>query len=138
MKPVLYIEDEPDDAFFLSYAWEQAGVSNPLITIPDGQQAIDYLAGHGRYGDRHEYPIPCLLLLDLKLPLKSGFEVLRWIRQQPALEGLDVVILSGSDQDRDVELARSLGVTDYIVKPATPTRLAEILRERKSLWFTDA
>jgi CheY-like chemotaxis protein len=133
--PVLYAEDEADDFFFMGYAWEEAGLTNPLIQVKDGQQAIDYLAGHGAFVDREKYPLPCLLLLDLKLPLKSGFDVLRWIRQHPPLAWLKVVVVSGSEQETDITQAQSLGVTDYLVKPSSPARLAEILRHRRHLWL---
>src|SRR6516162_1884132 len=77
-------------------------IPNPLIDVPDGQQAIEYLVGSGRYADRHKYPFPCLLLLDLNMPGKSGFDVLCWIRQHPDLKSLRVVIISGSDQEKDI------------------------------------
>jgi CheY-like chemotaxis protein len=133
--PVLYAEDEADDFFFMGFAWEEAGLTNPLIQVKDGQQAIDYLAGQGAFADREKYPLPCLLLLDLKLPLKSGFDVLRWIRQHPPLAWLKVVVVSGSEQETDITQAQSLGVTDYLVKPSSPARLAEILRHRRHLWL---
>ncbi len=136
-QPVLYLEDEPDDIFFLKRAWEQAGVPNPLITFKTSQQAMDYLAGHGPYADRQKHPMPCLLLLDVKLPAKSGLEVLQWLRQQPTLASLKVVVLSASEQPSDMALARSLGVTDYIVKPSLPTRLIDVIREHKSAWLKE-
>jgi len=132
----LYAEDEGDDVFFMHYVWELAGIPNPLIDVKDGQEAIDYLEGKGHFSDREKYPLPCLLLLDLNLPGINGFEVLRWVRQQPELKSLKVVIVSGSNQDTDVETARSLGITDYIVKPASPNRLLEILQEKKADWLS--
>jgi CheY-like chemotaxis protein len=135
MTPVLYAEDEPDDAFFMQYAWQEAGVANPLVVVKDGKQAIDYLAGQGDFANRAKHPFPCLLLLDLKLPIKSGFEVLTWLHQQPAIASLKVVIVSASEQDSDIALARTLGAADYVVKPTSPIRLAEMVRERKSAWF---
>jgi len=137
MSLVLYVEDEPDDVFFLNYAWEEAGLDVPLVTVKDGDEAIDYLAGRGPFADREKHPLPCLVLLDLKLPVRSGFDVLQWIRRQPQLEGLEVVVLSGSEHQYDVSMAQSLGVTEYIVKPATPALLKEILLQRKALWFRD-
>ena len=135
MKPVLYIEDEPDDVFFLDRAWKQAGVANPLIVLKNAQQALDYLAGQGPYADRAQHPLPCLLLLDIKLPAKSGLEVLKWVRQNPGLNSLKAVILSASEHPAELALARSLGVSDYIVKPSLPTSLAEIVRDHKAAWL---
>ena len=137
MKPVLYAEDEPDDVFFMHYVWELAAVPNPLVDVKNGQQAIDYLAGQGLFADRQKQPLPCLLLLDLNLPGKNGFDVLRWVRQQPDLKSLKVVIVSGSNQETDIETARSLGITDYIVKPSSPKRLLEIFQEKRGLWLTN-
>jgi CheY-like chemotaxis protein len=135
VKPVLYAEDERDDVFFMRYAWELAGIPNPLIDVQDGQEAIDYLAGKGRFSDREKHPLPCLLLLDLNLPGQNGFEVLRWVRQQPELKSLKVVIVSGSNQETDIKTARGLGITDYIVKPSTPNSLVEIIQEKRGLWL---
>lgn len=84
--------------------------------------AVDYLAGQGNYRDRITYPVPALLLLDLKLPQLLGLEVLHWIRHQPALAQLPVIICSGSDQDSDVEAAYALSARGYIVKPALTRR----------------
>lgn len=135
MSPVLYAEDEPDDVFFLQLAWKEAGVPNPLVAVQDGQEAIRYLAGEAHYADRQKYPAPALLLLDLKLPIHSGFDVLRWLRQQPGLAALRVVILSGSDLQADHERARALGVIDYVIKPSSPALLTDIVRQRFSTWL---
>lgn len=135
MKPVLYAEDDVDDVFFLRYAWELAQVPHPLIDVRNGQQALDYLDGQGRYADRQQHPLPCLVLLDLNMPGKSGFEVLRWIRQHPRLQSLKVVVVSGSNQETDIETAQRLGATDYLVKPSDPSRLLEIIQEKKGLWL---
>ena len=135
MLPVLYAEDEPDDIFFMRYVWELAGIPNPLVEVKDGQEAIDYLAGQGAFSDRKQYPLPCLLLLDLNMPGKSGFDVLRWIRQQPNLTSLKVVVVSGSNQEADIATARSLGITDYIIKPSGLHTLLEIVQAKKDVWL---
>src|SRR5690349_6538862 len=87
-----------------------------------------YFAGTGRYADRDEYPLPFLTLLDLKLPLKDGLEILEWLRQQPELEALRVGILTSSSEPRDLEKARRLGALFYLVKPPTQTGLSGILQ----------
>src|SRR5437016_3215023 len=95
-KPVLLVEDEQNDVFLLQYAFENAGITDPLITVEDGQQAIDYLAGKGKYAERKEFPLPYLMLLDLKLPRVMGLDVLRWIKERPELQMMPVVILTSS------------------------------------------
>ncbi len=93
-RTILYAEDEEDDIFFMQRAFSAAGITYPLITVPDGQEAIDYLQGGGRYANRDEFPVPYLLLLDLNLPRKSGLDVLKWIRNEPAVSTLPVIVLS--------------------------------------------
>lgn len=85
--PILYADDDENDVFFLKRAFADAGITNVIEAVADGQQAIDYLAGQGRYSDRARYPLPCLVMLDIQLPRKSGMEVLRWLRPglRPAL-----------------------------------------------------
>lgn len=126
--PILLAEDEESDVFFMQFALEAAGVSHPLQVVKDGRQAIDYLAGTGPYANRPNHPLPVLLLLDLKLPQVLGLDVLRWIRRQPPLARLPVIICSGSDQDADVETAYALGAQGYIIKPGRPVELERIVR----------
>ena len=80
---ILLVEDEVNDVFFMKHAFEEVGILNPLQVAVDGQEAMDYLGGHGAYADRERFPLPCLTLLDLKLPRVMGLEVLQWIREQP-------------------------------------------------------
>ncbi len=138
MAPVLYIEDEANDVFFMQYAWEAAAIEQPLLALKNGQEAMQYLAGEPPFADREKHPLPCLLLLDLKLPIKSGFEVLTWVRHHPTLRSLRVVIVSGSELDADIERAPSRGVADYVVKPSSPAELTEILKQRYPTWLDSA
>ena len=110
-------------------------MSQPLVVVENGQLAIDYLAGQGPFSDREKNPLPCLALLDLKLPLKGGFEVLSWIRQHPTLHDLNVVIVTSSSLVSDMARGQRLGITDYLVKPATPMELAEIIRKKSKQWL---
>jgi len=119
----------------MQLAWQETAIPNPLVTVQDGQQAIDYLAGRGEFADRSRHPLPCLVLLDLKLPMRSGFDVLKWIRQNPSVVSLKVVIVSGSFLETDIAQARSLGVADYIIKPSSPSDLTLIVRERWKSWL---
>src|SRR6185295_18830422 len=92
---ILQVEDDPNDVFFLQRAMDRAGTAYRIQVVTDGQQAIDYLQGSGKFSDREKYPFPCLVLLDLKLPYVMGLEVLKWIRQQPGM-ALAVVLLTAS------------------------------------------
>jgi CheY-like chemotaxis protein len=138
MRPVLYADDDRDDVFFMHHAWAEVGIANPLIDAADGQEAIDYLAGNGPFADRQKHPLPCLLLLDLNMPVKNGFEVLQWIRGRARLKTLRVVIISGSNQASDIKTAQELGITDYVVKPVGVAGLIDLLRAKRDLWLAHA
>src|SRR5688572_28368951 len=97
---ILLVEDNEDDVFLMQRALKVARITNPLFVAEDGQQAVDYLAGAGRYTDRTRFPIPAIVFLDLKLPVLRGHEVLAWIRKQPHLENLVVVVLTSSSAPR--------------------------------------
>jgi CheY-like chemotaxis protein len=137
---ILLAEDDADDAFFIARSLEKARILNPLQVVKDGEQAIAYLAGEGVYSDRVAYPLPRLLFLDLKMPRKDGFEVLSWIRQQPALKTLRVVVLTSSTDVRDVNLAFQLGADGFMIKPADFLRFVEFSEALLGhwLWFCEA
>jgi CheY-like chemotaxis protein len=134
--PVLHVEDRSEDVFLLKYAFQQAEITNWVQVVVDGQQAIDYLAGVGKFGDRKQFPLPCTVLLDLKLPHKMGLEVLEWIRQQPSLKWVIVIILSSSINEGDIRRAYSLGANAFLVKPADVNKLVDMCRALKHFWFT--
>jgi CheY-like chemotaxis protein len=119
-------------------AFARAGVSRPVIVVSDGQQAIHYLAGQGAYTDRAQYPLPCLVLLDLNLPVKSGLEVLAWKAAQPALASVPVVVVTSSNQRVDFERAEALGAKHCIVKPVDPQELVGEVMALKERWLKDA
>ena len=114
---ILVAEDRQDDIILITKAFEKTGSTIPLHFVRDGEEAINYLSGTGKYANRVEYPLPALLLLDLKMPRVDGFEVLRWIRQQHPLAQLRVVVLTSSEALRDVNKAYSLGANSFLVKP---------------------
>jgi CheY-like chemotaxis protein len=116
-KNILLVEDSDDDAFFITRSLKSFGMLVPFSHVEDGQKAIDYLSGKGAYADRVRFPLPSLVLLDIKLPFMSGFEVLRWMREQPALPRIPVVMFTSSCQERDIEKAYGLGANAYLVKP---------------------
>lgn len=126
-KTVLYVEDEEADVFFVKRAFAHLNVSNPLRVVRSGRDALDYLAGNGHYSDRQRYPLPSLVLLDLKLPGMQGMDVLEWIRQQPQFQSLAVVVFSASHLETDRNQALKLGANDYVVKPTDMTKVPEFL-----------
>ena len=135
MKPILQVEDDPNDVFLLKHAMKKAGVANPMQVATDGQQAIDYLKGADRFANRKEFPLPCLVLLDLKLPYVMGLEVLQWIRQQPEVD-LIVLILTASAEDADIAAAYRLGANAFLTKPSEANKLVEMAKAIKDFWLT--
>jgi CheY-like chemotaxis protein len=132
---LLLVEDSEHDVFLMRRALNQAEIRNPLYVVSDGEEAIDYLAGNGKYKERELYPFPALVFLDLKLPLKSGHEVLAWIREQAELAELVVVILTSSDEPSDIAKAYKLGANSYLVKPPSLVQLRDLAKSFKWYWL---
>ncbi len=135
INPILYAEDEEDDVFFVQRAFKDAGILNPLVVVPDGSLAVDYLSGTGPYLNRAEHRLPCLVLLDLNLPNQSGLEILKWIRKNPAICGLPVVMLTSSAQEADIHRAYIQGANGFLVKPGTPAELLTMIKAIKDYWL---
>lgn len=114
---LLVVEDDPDALFLLKRALLKVGLRTPLQVATDGEEAVSYLSGTGHFSDRERHPLPCLILLDLKLPRKSGFEVLEWMRNQPRLRRIPVIIVTTSGEERDRRRALELGAREYHIKP---------------------
>ena len=132
---ILIVEDEADDAFFLRRALQKANLSNPIQFLENGEQVIDYLQGHGAYADRLRFPVPVLILLDLKLPGANGLEVLRWIRQESGYPTLPVVVVTSSLLLSDIEAAYRCGANSCIVKPSDPATLIEMVDDMSRWWL---
>lgn len=126
-KRVLLVEDDENDVFFMRRALEKTKLGLSLEVVMDGQEALDYLAGTGTFVERTRFPLPDILFIDLKLPYVNGFDVLSWVRGQPAFREMPVIILTSSPEDRDRSQAEQLGVRAYCVKPPTREMLLEIL-----------
>ena len=135
MKTILQVEDDPNDVFFLQHAMKKAGVANPIQVASDGQQAIEYLQGTGKFADREQFPLPCLVLLDLKLPHVMGLDVLKWIREQSGM-ALVVVLLTASGEDEDIAAAYRLGANGFLVKPSESSKLQDMVKAIKDFWLT--
>jgi len=132
---ILLAEDNETDVLLTRRAFTKANLLNPLHVVSEGEEAIAYLSGEGKYANRAEYPLPELLLLDLKMPKKSGLEVLEWIREQPELRALRVVVLTTSDQARDVNQAYQLGANSFLVKPVDFEHFVQISHALKGYWL---
>ena len=132
---ILLAEDNEDHALLTRRAFKQAGLINPLFVVQDGEQAIAYLKGEGKFSNRSEYPLPTLLLLDLKMPHKNGFEVLDWLRRQPNLAALRVVVLTTSDQIHDVNRAYQLGANSFLTKPVDFRDFVQLSSAIKGYWL---
>lgn len=134
-RSLLLVEDNDDDVFFMRRAIASAGVNLPLQVAETGQVAIDYLSGANGYADRTKHPLPFLLFLDLKLPQKSGLEVLAFIRGRPELKTLVVLVLTSSREDSDVQKAYTLGANSFLVKPPNGAQLNELMKLVRAYWL---
>jgi len=135
--PILLAEDEESDVYLLRYALTEAGLPNPLMVVPDGVAATQYLSGEEPYHDRLCHPLPGLMLLDLKMPRMDGFAVLAWLREHTKLEHLPVIILTSSVDDADREKAIQLGASDYRIKPAKLKDLVKLLQDLHVRWLSN-
>ena len=126
--PILVADDDKDDIFFFRRAFEKAGLTLPILSVEDGEEVLEYLTGTGRYQDREQFPIPGLLVLDIKMPRKSGFEVLSWLRTRDQFQDLPVVVLSSSSLEADVHQARQLGAADFFTKSGDVQKMQELVK----------
>jgi CheY-like chemotaxis protein len=135
---VLFIEDTQDDRILLRAAFQHAKVPVPLQVCYSAEEAIDYLEGKGSYADRTQYPLPTLILVDLKLDGMGGLEFIAYMRKHPdpALRNLRMVVLSGSEFDRDIQAAYQLGANSYLAKPADLDDLVEMAQALSVYWFS--
>jgi CheY-like chemotaxis protein len=132
---VLLVEDDANDVLLIQRAFRMVNTDSPIHSVRDGDAAIDYLSNSGEYADQDEYVLPQLILLDLKLPRRSGVEVLQWIRQQPVIKRIPVIILTSSKESIDVNLSYDLGISSYLVKPVSFDRLSEMVATVESYWL---
>jgi Response regulators consisting of a CheY-like receiver domain and a winged-helix DNA-binding domain len=132
---VLHVDDDPNDTALLEAARRKAEIEFRLENVSDGDQAMAYLNGSGPYENRARHPWPTLVLLDLKMPRATGFEILRWIRNRPDCTELPVVVLSGSELQEDIRQAYSMGANSYLVKPLGFEALVQLVRNITSVWL---
>ena len=133
---ILNVEDDSNDALLLQQACRKAAVNSKLVSVNDGDEAIAYLEGEHEFGNRTRFPLPDLMLLDLKLPRLSGFQVLVWLRENEKWRHLPVIVLSSSIHDADVRRAYALGANSYLVKPVAFESLVQIVKMIHQYWLT--
>ena len=129
LKPVLYVEDDENDVFFMQKVWKALALPNPLEIVRDGKEAVDYFADPAQPANLS------LILLDLNLPSRPGLDVLEWIRQQPSLCTLPILILTSSSHDRDVHTAYRLGANAYLLKPPQAKDLNGLVKGISDFWL---
>jgi CheY-like chemotaxis protein len=133
--PILLVEDSPDDALLIQRAFRKANLANPVQLVRDGEEAVAYLSGVEPYEDRTRFPLPVFMLLDLKLPRRTGLEVLAWLRQESDVKRLPVVVLTSSRESVDVNRAYDLGVNSYLTKPVGFEALLEMVKNVNLYWL---
>jgi CheY-like chemotaxis protein len=133
---ILYVEDNESDVIFMQQAMKQIGLQKVLQVVSDGDEAIAYLDGKGKYSDRRQYPFPALIFLDLSLPAVTGISVLQWIRKQHSMLALPVVVLSGSRMEFDLNNAYRFGANAYLIKPSTGSDRDNLLGTTAKYWLS--
>jgi len=131
---VLIAEDNPDDALLLRRAISKAGIPARIKIVSDGEEMLLYLQGLGAYADRSANPLPALIILDIKMPRKTGLEVLQWLEEHPELAVVPTVVLSASNVEKDIRKAYHHGANTYFVKPTTFDELVETIRAMQKYW----
>jgi CheY-like chemotaxis protein len=133
LKPILLVEDNPRDLELTLLALEKSNLANEVITVRDGEEALNYLFRQGPYADRHEGN-PAVVLLDLKLPKVDGIQVLERVKSDPGLRAVPVVMLTTSREERDLVQSYRLGVNAYVVKPVAFREFIEAIQELGVFW----
>jgi CheY-like chemotaxis protein len=131
---ILLAEDDPNDVLLIQRAFQKAGMRDVLKVVADGDQVVEYLEGKGAYADRTRFPLPYLLLLDLKMPGMNGFNVLRWVRTEPRFKTMLVVVLTSSNLQADVDLAYELGANSYLIKPVAFEDMVNLVHRFEAYW----
>lgn len=131
---ILTVEDEPGHRLLIRKRLEDHGVKNTIVEAEDGQEALDYVYGQGKYSDRKTYPAPDLILLDVKMPKVDGFEVLQRLKSDPETKHIPVIMLTSSSRDEEIARGYKYGANAYITKPVDFTEFSEKLRNIKIFW----
>lgn len=135
LAPILIVDDSASEIALTKRAFKMANIQNPLSSIEDGEEALDYLMAKGKYASRNKLKLPALVLLDLKMPGVNGHEVLKRIRSEEQLNGLVVVMLTSSKEEKDVITSYDMGVNSYLTKPVDFTKFAELVEQISKYWL---
>lgn len=131
---ILLVEDDLNDIFLVKRAFKRAEIPNQLQVVTDGEEAIHYLQGEGKYADRKLYPLPRLVVMDINMPRRTGFEVLEWIKSDGILKRIPVIIVSASDQPAHINRAYELGANAYMVKPVDFLSVEHLFQSITHYW----
>ena len=134
-RAILLVEDDENDVLVMQMALKKVGLTCPIRAARDGREAQDYLSGAGKFADRHEHPLPYLILLDLKLPRVPGLEVLKWLRERHEFDATIVLVLTSSPMPVDIQAAYRLHANAYLVKPSGLEKLELMVQAIKDFWF---
>lgn len=134
LRTILLVEDDSADAALLRRGFEKAKVMNPVIHLSNGDEALGYLAGVRQYADRRKYPLPALILLDLKLPGMTGIQLLQWMRVQGEIKRIPVVVLTSDDSPDTINAAYDLGANSYLLKPGNAADIARMVETIQRYW----
>jgi CheY-like chemotaxis protein len=132
---ILHVDDDTNDVVLFQHAARKAGLNLRMLTVADGEEVFAYLGGTGKYANREEFPIPDLMMLDLKMPRVSGFDVLAWVRRQENLRRLPILVLTSSNHSADIQRAYELGANSYIVKPVGFEALVALTQVVHQYWL---
>jgi CheY-like chemotaxis protein len=136
LMPLMIADDDAEDCALALDALAESRLANPVVVVRDGDELMDYLLHRGDYAPPHPAPRPALILLDLKMPRKDGFEVLREIRANPELRLIPIVVLTSSRAQFDIALTYKLGVNSFISKPVTFQGLVDTMKTLRKYWFS--
>jgi CheY-like chemotaxis protein len=131
---VLLVEDDLNDIFLVKRAFKLARLETPLQVVTDGEDAVHYLKGEGKYADRQAHPLPKLIVMDIKMPRLTGFEVLEWIKRDGPLRRIPIVIVSSSDRPDDINRAYELGANAYMIKPMNYRAVEHLFESITHYW----
>jgi CheY-like chemotaxis protein len=133
----MLVEDSEDDREMMRFAFRKAGVQNPVCELRNGEEAIEYLSGEGQYSDRERYPLPCLIITDLKMPGVDGFELLEWLHARAEFAKVPRLVMSNSSIEKDVKRAAHLGACAFFVKPGQFNELIQTVVEMNEDWISE-
>jgi CheY-like chemotaxis protein len=133
---ILVVEDDPNDQFLIERAFRQIGVTDPIQIVGDGEEAIAYMMGEGKYSDRARFAYPTFIITDLKMPRGDGFAVLEFLRGNPQWAVIPTIVLSASSDLDDIKKSYMLGASSYHVKPHSAEGLREQLSVINAYWVT--